>query len=97
MSKNYNFTELVAEALMCKTFRIFEHNVMHSDSIAKYSIDENQRDLLEENDVDVYSKYCTNQDEIESLEKKNREILQEHLRTCKFKGCVDLCEARRSI
>ena len=95
---NHDFTQLVADALECKEYNKVDHAQIRSwDHVAKYSIDDDQRDLLEDNGVDTYEKYCINKDEVTAREKETHLLVEAHLRTCQFKACIALRDARVDI
>ena len=92
----HDFTQLVADALKnCKPYRKLDWAQIRSwDDIAKYSISDSEKDILEENDVDVFEKYCTNKDEVNKAEDTARLAVLSHLKSCDVQSCKNLHNAR---
>ena len=95
----HDFTQLVADALKdCKPYRKLDWAQIRSwDNVAKYSISDSEKDILEENDVDVFEKYCTNKDECTQAEDTARLAVLSHLKSCDVQSCKNLNNARADL
>jgi hypothetical protein len=95
----HDFTQLVADALKnCQPYRKLDWSCLRAgDDIAQYSIDEDKRDLLEDNDVDTFDKYCTNKDDVEKAQELAHNLVTEHLVKCDVQSCIDLNNARADL
>ena len=95
----HDFTQLVADALKnCKPYRKLDWAQIRCwDDVAKYSISDSEKDVLEDNDVDVFEKYCTNKDECTQAEDTARLAVLSHLKSCDVESCIALREAREDL